>query len=220
MRKKQFFGTILTLFLALVVSAACFAPVFAQVAYYEHASGTGATIVNLASHQPAIKIVVAHFDGGDHGVGDYLELDTLQNIPGHGLVWATVAIMTDSPSIASLNKDFIYAGLPGVPINVILVKHCELEVCRMGKIVFAHWTVPIVTSAVTLPPGWLLFGGYGSIQNRQLVFNLPNGVTLTVDTVGYAANAAFACPTWKYYGPVGDQSTTINIDASWSITHP
>ena len=219
MTKKLFLGVILTLSLAFIVSAACFAPVFAQVAYQEHESAAGATIVNLATHQPAIKIIVAHFDGGDHGVGDYLEMDTLQNIPGVGTVWATVAIMTDSPSIAALNRDVIYAGLPGAPKNVMLVKHCELNVCRMGKIVFAHWTVPLVTSVVTLPPGWLLFGGYGSIQNNQLVFHLPNGVTLTVDTVGYAANAAFACPTWKYFGPVGDQSTTVNTAASWLITH-
>lgn len=216
---KKFLGIILTLSLVFIVSAACFTPVFAQVTYHEHASAVGATIINLAAHQPAIKIIVAHFDGGDHGVGDYLEMDTLQNIPGHGSVWATVAIMTDSPSIAALNKDFVYAGLPGAPKNIMLVKHCELEVFRMGKIVFAHWTVPLSTSEVTLPPGCLLFGGYGSTQNNQLVFHLPNGVTLTVDSVGYAAKAGFACPTWKYYGPVGDQSTIVNIADSWLITH-
>lgn len=205
--------------LAFILSVACFAPVFAQVAYHEHASALAVTIVNLATHQPAIQIVAAHFNGGDHGVGDFLEIDTLQDIPGHGTVWATVAVMTDSPSIAALNKDFIYAGLPGVPVKVVLVKDCELEVCRIGKIVFTHWTMPLATSALTLPPGLLLFGGYGSTQNNQRVFHLPNGVTLTVDAVGYAANAAFACPTWKYYGPVGDQSTTVKIAASWLITH-
>jgi hypothetical protein len=219
MVKKKFFEFVLTLAIALIVSAACFTPVLAQVSYLEHVSAAGATIVDLAANQPAFKIFVAHFDGGDHGVGDYLEMDTLQIIPGVGTVWATVAIMTDSPSIAALNKDFVYAGLPGPPKNIMLVKHCELEVCRIGKIVFAHWTAPLVTSAVTLPPGWLLFGGYGSIQNKQLVFHFPNGVTLTVDSVGYAANAAFACPTWKYIGSVGDQSTAINIAASWLISH-
>jgi hypothetical protein len=219
MTKKKFLGIILTLSLAFIVSSACFMPVLAQVAYNEHASATGATIVNLATHQPAIKIIVAHFDAGDHGPGDYLEMDTLQTIPGVGTVWATVAVMTDSPSIAALNKDFIYAGLPGAPKNIMLVKHCELEVFRIGKIVFAHWTVPLATLAVTLPPGCLVFGGYGNTQNSQLIFHLPNGVTLTVNSVGYTANAAFACPTWKYYGPVGDQSTTVNIAASWLITH-
>jgi hypothetical protein len=219
MTKKIFQRIILTLSLAFIVTIACYSPVLAQVAYHEHASALASTIVDIAAHQPAIKIAVAHFDGGDHGVGDFLEIDTLQNIPGHGTVWATVAVMTDSPSIAVLNRDFIYAGITDVAKNVFLVKDCELEVCRIGKTIVAYWTVPVATSAVTLPPGLLVVRGYGSTLNSQLVFHLPNGVTITVDKAGSAGNAAFACPTWKYYGSVGDQSTTFNIEGSWLITH-
>ncbi len=211
-------GTVLALSLAFVFSAACFAPAFAQVSYHDHASALGHTFINIANHQPQIQLVVVHFDGGDHGVGDYLEMDTLQSIPGHGNVWVPVAIITDSPSIAAFNKDFLYKGLPNAN-NILLVKHCELQVYRIGKTVLAYWTIPVISPVVTLPPGCLLFKGYGCAQTDQLVFHMPNGVTLTVDSVALAAHATFVCPVWKYCGNVGDGGTGISIADDWWTTH-
>ncbi len=96
-------------------------------------------------------VFALHYDRGDYGPGDFLEVDTQQNIPGHGLVWAPAAIIADSNSIVDLQK-FIYAGLPPVN-NIVKVKNFELQVYRIGKVVFAYWIVPITSAAVTLPLG-------------------------------------------------------------------
>jgi hypothetical protein len=219
MRKKQILGTILTLSLIFIVSATCFAPVAASVPYYAHASTSGATIINIPDHQPPIQVVAIHFDGGDHGVGDYLEVSTLQNIPGHGNVWVPIAVVTNSPSIAAFYRDFVFAGQPTAN-NIQLVKHCELQVCGIGKIVSVNWMKPIASPELTLPPGCLLFRGYGPAQTVQSVFHLPNGVTLTVDkNANFDAHATFVCLSWKYCGPVGNEGTTISRDVDLSVSH-
>jgi len=221
MKNKLIFGTILTLSLAFIVSAACITPAFAQVTYYAHANASGATIIDLPNHQPKTQIVVMHFDRGDHGAGDYLEVSTWQFVPPLGKsVWATVAIVTDSPSIAAFYRDFVFVGLPGVPVAVLLVKQCQLEVFRICKTVSAYWTEPITCPAVILPPGFLLFSGYGSAQTASFVHKLPNGVTLAVNNnVDYSAHAFFSAPAWKYCGPVGDESTTIDTNVDLHISH-
>ena len=220
MAKKKFLGIILTLSLAFIVSTACFSPVFASVTYYDHASADGKTLIDIQGHQPAIQIVVVHNNYGDHGVGDFLEISTYQYIPQLGRsVWATVAVVTDSPSRADFFKNFVFAGLPGVPVTVLLVKPCELQVFRIGKIVSAIWTVPITSPQLTLPPGCMLFRGYGCAQNGQTVHNLPNGVTLTNDEVGFAAHATLVCPAWKYCGSVGDESTRIGTNIDMWVSH-
>jgi hypothetical protein len=217
MKKKIILETILTLFLAFTVSAACIAPAFASVTYYDHSNGNGEVIINITDHQPPVKITVNHFDRGDHGVGDFLELATWQYIPPLGrYVWATEAIVTDNPSIAAFAKDFVFKGLPGAPVTVLLVKQCQLQVYRICKTVSAYWTQPIVTPTITLPPGYLLFRGYGNVQTNHFVHDLPNGVSITYDTVGYAAHATFVCPSWMFFGSVGDETTTMSISLdSW-----
>ena len=220
MRKKQFFGIIMTLSLLFIVSAACFSPVLASVTYHEHANGSAEVIIDIADHQPPFKITVVHFNGGDHGVGDYLEISTYQYIPQLGRsVWATDAVVTDNPSIAAFFTDFVFKGLPGVPVTVLLVKQCQLQVFRICKTISAYWTVSIASPSVTLPPGCLLFNGYGSIQTNHIVEKLPNGVTITFDTVGYAAHASLICPSWKYFGAVGDESTKISISVDTTLSH-
>jgi hypothetical protein len=220
MNKRLFLGTILTLFLAVIVSTANVFPVLASVTYYDHANGGGRTIIDIADHQPRFQIYVAHYDGGDNGVGDYLEVDLWQYVPQLGkFVWKVVAIVTDSPSIAAFNKDFVYAGLPGVPVTVLLVKHCQLQVYRIGRFVFAYWTEPIATPGITLPPGCLLLRGYGDAQTVHQVFSLPNGVTITVDAETLKAHATLVCPEWKHCGPVGDEGTTMNIGFDQWTTH-
>jgi hypothetical protein len=218
MKRKLALGTILALSVAFIVSAACVAPAFASVTSYAHACASGGTVIDIPGHQPATKISVAHYDGGDKGVADYLEVSTWQFFPPlNKFVWKTVAIVTDSPSTAAFLKDFVFAGLPGAPITFLLVKRCALQVYRIGKTVFAYWTVPIASPAVTLPPGCLLFRGYGCAQTNHEVWKLPNGVTLTQDSVGFAAHATFVCLAWKYWGAVGDEDTTIGTDVDlWS----
>jgi hypothetical protein len=68
-----------------------------------------------------------------------------------------------------------------------------------------------------LPPGVLLFKGYGCAQTENLVWHLPNGVTLGIDKVSFAAHATFVCPAWKYCGSLGDAGTTMStVNDGWA----
>lgn len=220
MKKKINLGTVLVLSLAFIVSGTCIGPAFASVTYYDHGSAGGFTIIDIADHQPSVLITVVHYDRGDHGVGDYLEVATWQYVPPLGRsVWKTVAVVTDSPTIVAFSKDFVYAGVPGIPVSVQQVKDCQLQVFKIGKIVSAYWTVPIESSALTMPPGLLLLRGYGRVQTDEQVYSLPNGITWTVDAAALKAHATFVCPAWRYFGSVGDESTTANIGLDQWITH-
>ena len=164
MKKKIILETILALSLALIVSAAYMAPASAQVSSYSHACASGVALIDILGHQPPIAVTAVHYDRGDHGVADYLELSTLQYVPQLGSnMWVTNAIMTDSPSTAAFLRDFVFANLPG-SVNILLVKSYQLQVYRMGKTVLACWTVPLTSSQATLACGVLLFKGYGSAQ--------------------------------------------------------
>ncbi len=215
MRKKIILGTILPLCLSFIVLAACVAPAFASTPFYDHASGGGAVIIDIADHQPRFKIELDHFDRGDHGVGDCIWVSSWQYVPPLGRsVWKPVAVVTDSPSIEAFNKDVLSAGF------VLLVKHWELQVLRVGKTVLAYWTVPIVSPALTLPPMCLLLRGYGLAQTKHSVLTLPKGVTWTMDVTYFAASATLVCPAWKYCGAVGDQDTSMHIGLDMNVVAP
>jgi len=219
MKKKSTFGTILALTLAILASAACIAPALAIVTYHAHANGGGVVIIDLANHQPPIQIAVSHYDYGDHGAGDYLEISTYQYVPPLGRsVWVVVAAATDSPTIAAFLKSVVYANLPA-STSIMLLEHCQLQVCRICKTVIAYWTVPITSSKVTLPPGGLVFNGYGSPQTTNELFNLPNGITWSLTVVQIHAHVTFICPTWKFCGPVGSEDTMANLGFDETISH-
>jgi hypothetical protein len=219
MKKKLTLGTILALSLVLIVSAAYIAPALAQETSYSHACALGVTLIDIPNHQPPIVVTVGHYDGGDHGVADYLELSTSQYVPQLGTtMWVTKAVMTDNPSTATFLRDFVFANLPG-NVNILLVKSCQLQVYRIGKTVLAYWTVPLTSDQATLPAGVLMFKGYGSTQTAHQVWSLPNGWTLTQDSVGFAAHATLVCPSWRFCGTVGDENTKIGIDVDIGATH-
>lgn len=199
--------------LALAIMFTGVAPTFAQVTYrLPHGSADGVTVIDIAGHQPPMQIIVVHYDG----CGDELEVSiwvTISTPGGTISTWAPVAIVSDSPSVVAFWTN-VWAGphgmFPGIEGNIRLVKSWQLQVCRIGKNVLAYWTVPIAM----LPPGCLLFKGYGCAQTENLVWNLPNKVTLEVDKVFFAAHATFVCPSWKYCGPVG-----LSTDTSMSTVN-
>jgi hypothetical protein len=212
--------TISFLCFALIVSAMFLSPASASWTYCDHASASGYATINLPDHQPAITVAVVHYDRGINGVADYLEVDTYSPIMK---MLVPVAIVTDSATTAAFLRDFVYKGLP-VGTNIILVDSSDLQVFRVGTIVLAYWSNPIVgiakvTPAVTLPPGYLLFMGYGIPRSNSLAWNLPNGVTLTMKGTAMSAHAALVCPTWSYYGSVGDDSATIGYNVNQVATH-
>jgi hypothetical protein len=210
---RKVLGIVLALSLAFIVLATGVAPAFALETYrLPHSYVGGTTFIDIAGHEPPMQIIVAHYAGG----GDELWIQIEVSIPGHGVTWAPVAIVSDSPSVVAFWTDVwdVWTGLLG---NIGLVKSCELQVCRIGKTVLAYWTVPIVSPEVILPPGCLLLKGYGCAYPENLVWHLPPDVTLGVDKVSFAAHATFVCPSWKYCGPVGDGGTTIStVNDVWA----
>jgi len=219
MKKKLTFGTILALTLAILSLAACIAPALATVTYYGNTNGGGVVIIDLSNHQPAIQIAVSHYDKGDHGAGDYLEISTYQYIPPLGKsVWAVVAVATDSPTIAAYLKNVVYANLPA-SANIILLQHSQLQVFRICKTVIAYWTVPVTLSTFVLPPGGLIFSGYGSPQTANELFSLPNGITMSLTVALIHAHVTFVCPTWRYCGSVGSEDTMASLGFDETISH-
>jgi hypothetical protein len=220
MRKKICSLIISVLCIAFISSTAFLSPTSAAVTVYAHASASGFTAINLPDHQPAITIAVQHYDRGDNGAGDYLEVDTYSpvmkiNVP--------VAILTDSSATAAFLRDFVYKGLP-IAKNIQLVDRCDLQVCRIGRIVFAYWAttivgITVVTPPVTLPPGYLLFSGHGNAEKENIVWNLPNGVTLTHESMVSAAHATFVCQTWNFFGSIGNEDTVMGFNINEVATH-
>jgi hypothetical protein len=205
---------------AFIVSTILLAPASAALTYRDHASASGYATINLPDHLPAITVAVVHYDRGDNGVADYLEVDTYSPIMN---MLVPVAIVTDSKLTATFLRDFVYKGLP-VSANIILVDSCDLQVFRVGAMVLAYWSDPIVgiakvTPPVTLPPGYLMFIGYGNAKSHSSAWNLPNGVTLTLNSMALSAHAALVCPTWDYYGSVSDDDATISYNINQVATH-
>jgi hypothetical protein len=205
---------------AFIVSATFLAPASASLTYYDHASTSGYATINLSDHQPAITVAVVHYDRGDNGAADYLEVDTYSQIMG---MLVPVAIVTDSPTTAAFLRNFVYKGLP-VSQNIILVDSCNFQVFRVGRIVIAYWSDTVVgiakvTPLVTLPPGCLLFRGAGNAENNNREWNLPNGVTLSMDSMVFDAHATLICPTWDYCGPVGDGDSKMGFNIKQVATH-
>jgi hypothetical protein len=216
---KKVLGIVLPLSLTFIFLVTSVAPALATVTYYDHVSASGNVVINIAGHQPQFTILAGHINKGDHAVADYLEVDFLTDIGlPIGPVWIPFLVVTDNPSMYAFNKNFIYAGINPAAV-VQLVKNCQLEVCSIGKTVLVCWTVPLVTPAITVPPGCLLLNGYGCAKTEQFIYPIPNGVTLTINgKADFAVHATFLCPAWKYFGSVGDQNTYVSIDSDWLAT--
>ena len=212
--------TVSVLCFVFIISATFLAPASAALTYCDHASASGHATINLPDHQPGIAVSVLHYDRGDNGAADYLEVDTYSPIMK---MLVPVAIVTDSEVTAAFLRDFVYKGLP-VSTNIISVDSRDLQVFRVGRMVFAYWSDPVVgitkvTPPVTLPPGYLLFMGYGNAKCSSLAWNLPNGVALTLNSMVFTAHAVLVCPTWDYYGSVGDGDAAMGFNINQVATH-
>jgi hypothetical protein len=235
MSKKLIRGTILTLSLAFIVLAACIAPAFATTSY-DHSNAAGTTVINITGHQPPIQIEVHHTNRGDHGVRDGIELSLRATLGPLAGKWIYVAVMTDSQQGYEWEKVLMKNG--AAENNILLVKSWELQVCRIGKTVFVYWTKPLTASitgmspagipwatvfgasSVTLPPGCLLFSGYGAAQTGTGgPVIMPSGITWSYSYTRFDAHAVFLCPSWHYCGPAEDPSEPSSISTEVTLTY-
>ena len=80
----------------------------------------------------------------------------------------------------------MFAGTPAGQ-NVLRVKENELRIWKQDNTLFAGWTlpIPILPPKYVLPPGFLLFEGYGNSTHLKHVFSkLPSGYKAIVENDG------------------------------------
>jgi hypothetical protein len=237
MKRQLSFGVILALFLAVAVLAAGVAPAFASTTNHEYISARGLIVINIPNH-PVIELICQHFDpNSDHGAANTLFLFMRTKT---GSFVPTAVLSTTQERVAF--QESLFAGYP-MGDNAILVDKCDLQVCRIGKIVVAYWTVPIKgtitgnvpntnipwstaigASSFEIPPGGMILNGYGTATTSTTNAPLGNGYTIVSHfNMLYNAHATFICPSWHYFGPVEETTTptpTVCTNTELVITGP
>jgi hypothetical protein len=234
MKRRLGVGTVLAIFLAIVVLAACVAPALATTTYNEYINAVGTVVINLPNHQPEMQLAGYHYEpSSNHGAGNHIQLWL-----SAGGKFVPVAILTTSSARAQFDKVF-WAGFP-MASNVKLVSLCDIQVFRIGKTVIISWEVPIKgtitgnipgtttpwsaafggVSTFEVPPGFLILNGYGDATTSTVSSSpLPSLYTVTQTATVYNAHGTFLCPSWHYLGSVADTST-MSTEAELTISHP
>jgi hypothetical protein len=230
MKKNFVISVTLAVFLVVIVSASSLAPALAASAV-DHANAAGSAVIEIAG-QPKIEFFVTHYDWGDNGAPRDLIRVFIWMAPLNR--YAPVAYFTDN----SQSVDHYKIVVAPYPTAVVLVDKWDIQVFRIGKAVFAYWTVPlvvpeekwigpsptppIVTPAFTIPPGGIIFKGFGDKQTgTETVSGLK--YTQTTSWTAYYAHATLVCPQWHYCGNVGESegsfATMINTDKLVTTTY-
>jgi hypothetical protein len=233
--KRKVLGIALALSVAFIVLATGVAPAFANsfLPGKDHTTASGTAVINIKVSGLTVPILinVYHFDKPtSHGVRDTIDINLKPIIGPYVGIWLPVATMIDNPAVVAWQAFFDTGG--AAADNQLLVKPWELAVCRISKTVFAYWTKPVTASltglvpgggglhwydvygveSVTLPPGCVVFQGYGSAKpyNGEIKWIMD----LTWTGTSYDAKATLLCPAWHYCGPIGDPSypTSITTD--------
>jgi len=129
----------------------------------------------------------------------YLWLETPR---GHAYV--PVALVDDNPNgrIAWL---LMLKGTPAEK-NIHTLKKDQIQVQVHGNTLFAGWTVPIplFPGKYVLPPGCMLFEGYGESRTAGYTLLFPNGAKCEMEDVSFDAFVTFVHPATKYSAPGTD----------------
>jgi len=121
-----------------------------------------------------------------------------------GFAYVPAAIIGDNPKAQPVWKTWL-AGTPAGS-NVQLVEKDKLQIRVHGNFFFAGWTIPIrlLPSPYSLPPGCVLFEGYGDIKTQAYSITYPSGCILEIESNGLDAFVTFFHPKSKYSGPGTD----------------
>jgi hypothetical protein len=232
MEKNSFVSLTIVLVLVVLVSASSLTPALAETIKVDHLNALGMTVVDITG-QPKMQVFVSHFDWGDNGAPRDLIRIFVWMAPLNK--YAPVAYFTDSSKSVEHYQLVVYP----YPTAVVLVNKWDIQVFRLGKTVFAYWTIPlvvpeetwigpagttpIVTPAFTIPPGGLIFKGYGDIQTGADPPSSGPKYSQTTSWTGYFAHATLVCPKWHYCGDVGvsegTYATMINTDRLVTTTY-
>jgi hypothetical protein len=230
MNKKAVFGMGLSLFFAFLVISVNSA--FAVTTFTEHVSAGGAVRVYVSGH-PEIMLVIDRCDSSPYGPSDRIQMWVSANETGFGGPFRPVVAYEDNP----VRSVFSVSLKTGIMQNV--VKPGQIQVLRVGKssTIMVHWNIPLVapalpaqgrmipaTPAVTLPPGKLVFQGYGepysgSGQSRYPAANINASIS-TAER--YDATVTFFCQSWNYkWLPIAEYGNPYVItDRTWTWALP
>jgi hypothetical protein len=197
---RKVLGIVLALSVAFILLTTDIASASATTYTYDFNAAAWNPAIMVPGH-PSIGIKCFHY----LGFGDVIVV-SVENVP--------LASYTDNPSYFAVVKQV----MPSQAV-INLVKPWQIQVCRIGKVVIACWTVPLGTSAVTIPPGCLVLEGYGDAF--QFVLGpLPTGTGWFQkwEAQNYQAHETFICPGWHYCGPV--TGAAISVDGTQTFSGP
>lgn len=153
---------------------------------------------------PDMLLSFAHFTkqssrGAEDWLTVYLWLETLK-----GKAFVPVAMAGDNQK-AMENRKISFAGTPASQ-NYHILKKNELQIQVLGNTFFAGWAVPIplFPPQYILPPGAILFEGYGKLKPVLTNLTMPSGWNVTSEANGLEAFVTLFHPASKYSGPGTD----------------
>ena len=138
-----------------------------------------------------------------YGAEDWFIVSLWLDAP-KGKAFVPVAIAGDNPQ-GMEHRSVTFAGTPASK-NLQILKTNELQIQLHGNTLFAAWTVPIplFPAKYTLPPGSVLFEGYGRLKTVVLTSILPSGTKVIQEGNGFDSFVTFFHPSLKYAGPGTD----------------
>ena len=137
--------------------------------------------------------------GAEDMMAVFLWLDTPT-----GPAYVRAATVGDNPAGVDFRKK-LNVGTPAEQY-CHLVKENEIQMRLHGNTLFVGWTVPIplYPPPYILPPGCLIFEGYGKLRTGISKWQTPNMYIHECEFNAYDAFVTFLHPDSKYSGPGTD----------------
>jgi hypothetical protein len=233
--KKAVLGIFVTL-VALAMFAANINTAFASTTNVDYERAGASCIIVVPESGTWIRLSIGGQMYGNYysGKADRIQIYVRTGGPDSAPTWKSVSAYEDNPTRCAFS-----AGL-GVASEVEhLVKPWQIGVYKLCDTVVVYWAIPLVclasdapnpTPAVTIPPGIIMFKGYGDIVSPAAVGPLNFGTagwTIAYSQHYYYATATFFCQDWNYkWEPVGQNLPTSAysvpravVDRVWTWTH-
>jgi HTH-type transcriptional regulator, sugar sensing transcriptional regulator len=153
---------------------------------------------------PRMLVNVNHIEKRSSlGEADVLEIHLWLNTP-QGYSFVPMGGLGDNPK-GVLHRKSMFAGTP-FEKNYQLVSKDKLQVRVYGNTLFAGWATPIKLDPWkhVLPPGCIIFEGYGKVKSSSITVLNPSGVKIDREQNWFDAFVTFMHPSSKYSGPGTD----------------
>jgi hypothetical protein len=233
--KKAVFGLFLTLVLvAMFATNISIALATMTNVDYEKA-GAGCIIVAPGSNTWVRLAISGQMQGNYYsGTADRIQIYVRTGGQDTAPTWKSVSAYEDNPSRLAFS-----VGLGVASEADHLVKPWQIGVYELCDTIVVYWTIPLVclatdapnpTSAVTIPPGTIMFKEYGDIVSPAAVGPLNFGTagwTIAYTQHYYFAEANFFCWDWHFkWEPLGQNipesaysTPRAVVDRVWTWTH-